>query len=30
MGRKPMSYEEFLEKFYKQNKNANNIEILGE
>ena len=30
MARKPLTHEEFLEKFKKQNKNAENIEILGE
>ena len=29
MGRKSLTHEEFLEKFKKQNKNAENIEILG-
>ena len=27
---KKLTHEEFMEKFYKQNKNAENIEILGE
>ena len=30
MGRKPLTHEEFMEKFYKKNKNAENIEILEE
>ena len=30
MGRKPLTHEEFMEKFYVKNKNAENIEILGE
>ena len=29
MGRKPLTHEEFMEKFYVKNKNAENIEILG-
>ena len=30
MGRKPLTHEEFMEKFYIKNENAENIEILGE
>ena len=30
MGRKPLTHEQFMEKFYVKNKNAENIEILGE
>ena len=30
MGRKPLTHEEFMEKFYVKNKNAENIEILEE
>ena len=30
MGRKPLTHEEFMERFYVKNKNAENIEILGE
>ena len=30
MPRKPLTHEEFMEKFYVKNKNAENIEILGE
>ena len=30
MGRKPLTYEEYMERFYVKNKNAENIEILGE
>ena len=30
MGRKPLTHEEFMERFYIKNKNAENIEILGE
>ena len=29
MPRKPLTHEEFMEKFYVKNKNAENIEILG-
>ena len=29
MGRKPLTHEEFMEKFYIKNENAENIEILG-
>ena len=30
MGRKSLTHEEFMERFYIKNKNADNIEILGE
>ena len=30
MSRKPLTHEEFMEKFYVKNENAENIEILGE
>ena len=30
MPRKPLTHEEFMEKFYIKNENAENIEILGE
>ena len=30
MGRKPLTHEEFMERFYIKNENAENIEILGE
>lgn len=30
MPRKPLTHEEFMERFYIKNKNAENIEILGE
>ena len=29
MGRKSLTHEEFMERFYKKNENAENIEILG-